>query len=303
LFNHGKSASQITSYLQKILNELDYSQNILVGFILDSFLLWDIRCIYRLDKWHKDYEGSISEWFEIIAEMDALISFANLNYNHPDWAFPMVKDSGQSFYAEDLGHPLILKEKRIGNKFSLNEKEKIVIITGANMAGKSTFLRTLGVNLILASQGSKVCASTFSFTPVRLFTHMRTSDNLMKDESYFYAELVRLKFMLDLLRDGENLFIIIDEILKGNNSIDKLNGSIELLKQLIQHPTHCVVATHDLKLTELSLDYPDVIKNQCFEVSLSDNELNFDYKLRDGVTSTMNATFLMRKMGIISYHL
>jgi DNA mismatch repair ATPase MutS len=231
--------------------------------------------------------------------MDALISFANLNYNHPDWAVPAVIDNGQSIHGEDLGHPLILNEKRIGNHFSFNDDEKVVIITGANMAGKSTFLRTLGVNLILASQGAKVCATLFSFAPVRLFTHMRTSDNLMKDESYFYAELLRLQHMLDLLRKGETLFIIIDEMLKGTNSIDKLNGSIELLKQLINHPTHCVVATHDLKLTELALDYPGIIKNQCFEVNLTSDELIFDYKLRDGVTSTMNATFLMRKMGII----
>jgi DNA mismatch repair ATPase MutS len=300
LYNHGKSASQITSSLQKILNELDYSQNLLVGFVLDSILLWDIRCVYKLNKWHNDYEGYVNEWMEVIAEMDALISFANLDYNHPDWAVPVVADSGQYVHAEDLGHPLILKAKRIGNRFSFDENEKVVIITGANMAGKSTFLRTLGINLILASQGARVCASYFSFAPVRLFTHMRTSDNLMKDESYFYAELLRLQHMLDLLRKGETLFIIIDEMLKGTNSIDKLNGSIELIKQLIHYSTHCVVATHDLKLTELALDYPGVIKNQCFEVNLTGDELIFDYQLRDGVTSTMNATFLMRKMGIIS---
>ena len=299
LFNRGKAASQITSYLQKILNELEYSQNILVGFLLDSILLWDIRCIYQLNKWHNHYEGYIKEWFEVIAEMDALISMANLNYNHPDWAMPVIKDSGQYLHAENLGHPLILKDKRIGNRFSFNDDEKIVIITGANMAGKSTFLRTLGINLILASQGSKVCASSFTFTPVRLFTHMRTSDNLMQDESYFYAELLRLQHMLELLRNGDKLFIIIDEMLKGTNSIDKLNGSIELLKQLIHHSLHCVVATHDLKLTELALDFPGIIKNQCFEVNLTDDELIFDYQLKDGVTSTMNATFLMRKMGII----
>ncbi|MGE5447478.1 MAG: MutS-related protein [Bacteroidales bacterium] len=299
LYSHGKSASEITSSLQKVLNQLDYSQNILVGFALDSILLWDIRCIYRLNKWHNDYESYVAGWFEVIAQVDALISFANINYNHPDWVLPKIVDSEGLFHAKDLGHPLIPKDKRIGNSFSLKEEERVVIITGANMAGKSTFLRTLGVNLILAAQGCRVCASSFTFTPMRLFTHMRTSDNLMKDESYFYAELLRLHHMLELLRQGENLFIIIDEMLKGTNSIDKLNGSIELLKQLIQHKTHCVVATHDLKLTELAIGYPNVIKNQCFEVNLSNNDLEFDYKLRDGITSTMNATFLMRKMGII----
>lgn len=299
LFNHGKSASQITSSLQKILNELDYRQNILIGFILDSIFLWDIRCIYRLHKWQKNFGSQLKEWFDVIAEIDVLVSLANMNYNHPQWVVPAIYSEMFIIQAENLGHPMIAIEKRIDNHFDLNKDEQIVIITGANMAGKSTFLRTVGINLILASLGCRVCASAFGFSPVRLFTHMRTTDNLMKDESYFYAELLRLKYMLELLRRGENLFIIIDEMLKGTNSIDKLSGSIELLKQLIRLKTHCLVATHDLKLTELAERYPLAIKNQCFDVNLSGDELQFDYKLKEGVTSTMNATFLMRKMGII----
>ncbi|HET6556261.1 MAG TPA: hypothetical protein VFG54_03040, partial [Prolixibacteraceae bacterium] len=301
LYSHEKSASRIISSLKNILHVLDYRHTLLVGFVLDSLLIWDIRCVYRLHKWHKAYEAQLGQWFEVIAQMDTLISLANLNYNHPDWCLPSISDKGSVIQADHLGHPLIAREKRVDNHFSLANAEQVVIITGANMAGKSTFLRTLGVNLILASQGCKVCASAFTFSPVRLFTHMRTSDNLMKDESFFYAELLRLHHMLELLRKGENLFIIIDEMLKGTNSIDKLNGSIELLKQLIQLRTHCVVATHDLKLTELADHYPGLIKNQCFEVNLTGEELTFDYQLRVGVTSTMNATFLMRKMGIIPH--
>ena len=300
LYNHGKPASRITSLLQKILNELDYRQNILVGFVFNSIFLWDIRCIYRLHKWQKSYGDQLKEWFDVIAEIDSLISLANLNYNHTEWVVPTIYSEGFLIQAENLGHPLIAKEKRIDNHFDLGNDKQIVIVTGANMAGKSTFLRTVGINLILASIGCKVCATAFVFSPVRLFTHMRTTDNLMKDESYFYAELLRLKHMLELLRRGENLFIIIDEMLKGTNSVDKLSGSVELLKQLIQLKTHCMVATHDLKLTELAESYPRTIKNQCFEVNLAGDELQFDYKLKDGVTSTMNATFLMRKMGIIS---
>lgn len=300
LYNQGKPASLITTSLQKILNELDYSQNILVGFVLDSLFLWDLRCVYRLQKWHTRYGNHLEDWFGVIAGFDSLVSLANLNYNHPDWCIPEVNKGIFIIYAENLGHPLIAREKRIDNQFNLGESEQIVIITGANMAGKSTFLRTVGINLILASMGCRVCATSFRFSPVRLFTNMRTTDNLMKDESYFYAELLRLKQMLDLLHSGENLFVIIDEMLKGTNSVDKLNGSVELLKQLIQLNTHCMVATHDLKLTDLAIQYPLTVKNQCFEVNLSGDELKFDYKLKDGVTSTMNATFLMKKMGIIS---
>jgi DNA mismatch repair ATPase MutS len=299
LSNQGKTASQITSELQKILNEFDYRQNILVGFVLNSVLLWDIRCLSKLNRWQKIYENDLSVWFEVIAEFDALASLSNCNYNHPEWAIPAVRHSDFHFITSNLGHPLIDEKKCVRNSFTISDEEQIVIITGANMAGKSTFLRTVGVNLVLAANGCKVCAESLEFSPTRIFTNMRTSDNLMNDESYFYAELLRLQTLLTLLRKGENLFIIIDEMLKGTNSTDKLNGSKELVNQLISLNAHGIVATHDLGLTELVQKYPDSIKNQCFEVLLHADELKFDYKLSEGVTRTMNATFLMKKMGII----
>lgn len=294
----GKSASSITFELHKILNEFDYRQNIIVGFILNSVFLWDVRCLIKLNNWQKEYSGKLPEWFEVIAEMDALISLANLNYNHSSWLTPKLINSGFHFSAEDLGHPLIDETRCIRNSFTISGEEQIVIITGANMAGKSTFLRTLGVNLVLASMGCKVFASKYEFHPIRIYTNMRTSDNLMNDESYFYAELLRLQSMLNLIRNGDELFVIVDEMLKGTNSTDKLNGSKELIRQLVSLKTHGIVATHDLGLTELAEIYTSV-KNQCFEVQLSDDELSFNYKLSAGVTKTMNATFLMKKMGII----
>ncbi len=298
LSHQGKTASTITSELQKILDQFDYSKNLLVGFVLDSIFLWDIGCLVKLSKWQQDYAGVLPRWFEVIAEMDALNSLANCNYNHPAWVTPEVSQSTFTFNAESMGHPLIDEIRCISNSFRILNEEKIVIITGANMAGKSTFLRTVGVNLILASNGCKVCAESFEFSPIRIYTNMRTSDNLMNDESYFYAELLRLQSMLTLLLNGENLFVILDEMLKGTNSIDKLNGSKELIHQLITLKTHGIVATHDLGLTELAQTVPE-IKNQCFEVQLKNDELIFDYKLTNGVTQTMNATFLMKKMGII----
>jgi len=298
LSHQRKTASTITSELQKILDQFDYSKNLLVGFVLDSIFLWDIGCLVKLSKWQQDYAGILPRWFEVIAEMDALISLANCNYNHPEWVIPEVSQSNFVFDAEDLGHPLIDEIRCVRNSFQITGEEQIAIITGANMAGKSTFLRTVGVNLILASNGCRVCAKNFNFSPIRIYTNMRTSDNLMNDESYFYAELLRLQSMLTLLRSGENLFAILDEMLKGTNSVDKLNGSKELIHQLISLKTHGIVATHDLGLTELAQTIP-AIKNQCFEVQLNNDELNFDYKLTNGVTRTMNATFLMKKMGII----
>jgi len=299
LAHQGKTASTITSELQKILDQFDYSKNILVGFILDSIFLWDIGCLVKLNKWQKDYAGVLPRWFEVIAETDALISLANCNYNHPEWTAPTLSGAEFRFEASEMGHPLIDETRCVHNSFQIIKNEQIVIITGANMAGKSTFLRTVGINLVLASTGCKVYAQSFCFSPVRLYTNMRTSDNLMNDESYFYAELLRLQTLLNMLRKGENLLVIIDEMLKGTNSTDKLNGSKALINQLIALNTHGIVATHDLSLTDLSTLYPSAIKNQCFEVQLHDDELTFDYKLSNGVTRTMNATFLMKKMGII----
>jgi DNA mismatch repair ATPase MutS len=267
--------------------------------VLNSVFLWDVRCLSKLNNWQQKYSNELPRWFEVIAEIDALSSIANSNYNHPEWATPTVTDSGFQLKVINLGHPLIDEKRCVKNSFQISDQEQIVIITGANMAGKSTFLRTVGINMILASIGSKVCAQYLEFSPIRIFTNMRTSDNLMNDESYFYAELLRLQTMLNFIREGKNLFVIVDEMLKGTNSIDKLNGSKELILQLLSLKTYGIIATHDLGLTELANQYPLLIKNQCFEVKLDKDELSFDYKLTDGVTRTMNATYLMKKMGII----
>jgi DNA mismatch repair ATPase MutS len=298
LYYNGKSAGLITRILSKRLNQFDYSKNFPVGLVLNSIFLWDIKCICKLNDWQLTYAKELPQWLNLIAEIDALISLGNLNYNHPNWATPIVNKEKFSLNAIATGHPLIDENRCVTNTFRMNNEEQIVIVTGANMAGKSTFLRTIGINLILASNGCKVFAESFDFIPIRVFTNMRTTDNLMSDESYFYAELLRLQTILSHLKKGELLFVIIDEMLKGTNSIDKLNGSKELLKQLILLNAYGIVATHDLGLTSLSETYHS-IKNKCFDVELKENELNFDYKLADGVTRTMNASFLMKKMGII----
>ena len=299
LYFQNQSASQISNNLVKLIAQLDYGRNMVLTLVFNSVFLWDIRCIYKLSKWHQQYHHLLDQWFDVIVEFDALSSFGNYNFNHAGWTLPVPQSSPFIFDAEKLGHPLINPQKRVDNDFILDGSGKLAIITGANMAGKSTFLRTVGINLILAMNGCRVCARLMRFTPIALYTNMRTTDNLMNDESYFYAELLRLQQLLERIRKGEKLFVIIDEMLKGTNSVDKLNGSKELVKQLISLEAVGIVATHDLKLTELAGQFPDSIQNQCFEVQLANDDLSFDYCLRPGVTQTMNATFLMKKMGII----
>lgn len=294
-----QKASAIIERLLKIMSRFDYRANIIFIFIADPVFLWDLQCVYKLDRWQREYHDQVNKWFDVIAEFDAISSLANVNHTHPDWSKPEFTNSSFLLSGKNLGHPLIKRLKRVGNDFNMGKKGTINIITGANMAGKSTFLRTIGVNMILAMNGCRVCADSFSLTPVPVYTNMRTTDNLQKDESYFYAELLRLQQMLELLNKETQVFIIIDEMLKGTNSIDKLNGSKALIEKLIALEANGLVATHDLKLTELKEQFPDKIINQCFEVSLVNDNLRFDYKLQDGVTTTMNATYLMKQMGII----
>jgi DNA mismatch repair ATPase MutS len=201
--------------------------------------------------------------------------------------------------AHDLGHPLIPEDENISNDVSIGNSQTIMIITGANMAGKSTFLRSLGVNLVLALSGSVVCAKSLHCPVINIRTGMRTADSLKEHQSYFYAELNRLKVIMEDLRSDKPLVILLDEILKGTNSTDKQLGSIALVKQLIPHPCLSVIATHDLALGELEQEYPNQIKNFCFEATIGNDKLSFDYKLRPGVAQKMNATYLMEKMGII----
>jgi len=292
-------ASKTFKKLKSLVKELEYRQNILVGFVLNSFLLWDIRCVYMLWEWHQKNHEKITEWVDIIAEMDALISLANYTQNHPDFIFPEIHEGGFTFQTKQLGHLLLHPEKRVCNDLEINGWSKVVIVTGANMAGKSTFLRTVGVNLILAGVGVPVCAKSMKVTPIDIYTNMRTTDSLLKDESYFFAELKRIKGVLDKLERGERIFVILDEMLKGTNSIDKLNGSRELIRKLVDLQSVSLIATHDLKLSEMENEFPQQIFNKCFEIKIENDELVFNYLLSEGVTKTMNATFLMKKMGII----
>lgn len=292
-------ASKIFKQLKSLVKELEYRQNIVVGIFLNSLFLWDIRCVYKLWNWHRINHKKLAEWLDVIAEIDALISLANYSNNHADFIFPEIHEGEFVFQTKELGHPLLKAEKRVSNSLDINGWSKVVIITGANMAGKSTYLRTVGVNLILARIGAPVCAEEMKFTPIDIYTNMRTTDSLLKDESYFFAELKRLKGVLERLRNGEHIFVILDEMLKGTNSVDKLNGSRELIRKLLELKSVSLIATHDLKLSEMEDEFPHQVFNKCFEIKIENDEMVFDYLLSDGATKTMNATFLMKKMGII----
>ncbi len=298
LKNEKGSASGKVGQLSKIIKGLDNRNNMLVGIILDGLFLWDLHFMIKLEKWRTENKNNFERWIHILSEFDALSSFGNFAYNNPLYVYPDVEPNIIGIKANEIGHPLLASQQRVNNDFEITQNPAFIIITGANMAGKSTFLRTIGINMVLGMAGAPVCANRFSFAPTEVYTSMRTTDSLQKNESYFFAELSRLKIMIDKLKSGTKLFIILDEVLKGTNSKDKAMGSKALVKQLITMKTTGIIATHDVSLGTLINEFPENVRNNRFEVEMVNDELEFDYKLKEGISQNLNATFLMQKMGI-----
>ena len=298
LFTPESNSLQALTQLHRIQNSLDQRGNIVIAFILNGLYLNDFHTLLRLDHWRKKYGPDIETWTDVLSEADALISMANYRFNHPAYCLPVICQD-RLLDTEEIGHPLLKSERNVTNDFSIRSLHQIAIVTGANMAGKSTFLRTIGVNLILAQSGNVVCSRYFAFQPMTLFTSMRTTDSLSKDTSYFHAELLRLQQLVNIAQQEDKVFIILDEMLKGTNSVDKLNGSLAFLKRILSYPISGLVATHDLALGELADDFPEHFFNVCFEIVHSGSQITYDYKLHPGISSNMNASILLKQMGLI----
>ena len=285
--------------LSKLLNWMDANLNIIAAVVLNGLFLFNLHLLAAVEKWKARYGNDIPRWFAITGEFDALSSLANFACNNPSYIYPEEAKDDYLMDAADLGHPLIPISECVTNSINISGWNQFCIITGANMSGKSTFLRTVGTNYILAMIGAPVFASKFKFFPIRLHSSIRTSDSLSRKESFFYAELKRLKGIISELESGQRTFILLDEILKGTNSKDKQAGSIALLEQLIKYESVGLIATHDLILGDLIRSYPKNISNLCFEIQIVNDEMSIDYKLQEGVCQNLNATFLMKKMGIL----
>jgi hypothetical protein len=296
---NGQSPVQALQQLSKELDRLDLRNNQFLYVLLEGSIFFQLQEIVRIERWKVRYGQYISEWLETVGELDALCSLGTFAYNHPQYTYPELTEKPFCFLATQMGHPLMPVSQCVKNDATIPSRPFFLIITGANMAGKSTYLRTIGVNYLLACVGAPVCCEKLKLHPNQLITSLRTSDSLSDNESYFFAELKRLKRIIDLLNQGQQLFIILDEILKGTNSMDKQKGSFDLIRQFMQLKANGIIATHDLLLGSLIKQFPEEIRNYCFEADIKDNELTFSYKLREGVAQNMNACFLMKKMGII----
>ena len=291
-----QKASVIFAKFSKILDAFDQRNNLIIAFFGNAFLLRDLKLAHNLEKWMDSYKTKVADWINVIAFFDAQNSLANFAFNHPNYVFPEITQHKNVIAAQNLGHPLLKVLQRVDNDFTI-ENQQFFIVTGANMAGKSTFLRTVSLSIMMGNMGLPVCASAFSYAPIKLITSMRTSDSLADNESFFFSELKRLKFIVDEIKN-EDYFIILDEILKGTNSTDKAIGSKKFVQKLVSSKSTGIIATHDLSLCEIEKEMPEV-QNYYFDAEIIDDELFFDYKLKEGICKNMNASFLLKKMEII----
>ena len=283
--------------LQNRVRKLDYRLN--MAYIpLNILFFFDYRHLVWLEKWRTRAGQKLPQWFDAMAKIEALSGFANLLYNHSNWTMPQITDKYFMLKTENMGHPLIPEKERVCNDFSLNGAGQIAIVTGSNMSGKSTFERSIGVNTTLALAGAPVCASAFTVTNCLLYTYMRITDNLEEHTSSFYAELKRLKQLIDITKVNQQVFFLLDEVLRGTNSRDRQIGSMALVRQLAGQQTSGIVATHDLALGELEQELPHQIRNSHFDVQINGEDMSFDYKLYQGICTSLNASILMKKIGI-----
>ncbi len=281
---------------QRPINKLPPNGNPFYS-LFNYFFLLDIYVIIETEKWKSKNKTFLKSWSSTVSEFEAINSFAGFSYSNPSYIFPEITEKNNYVHFESLGHPLINSNERICNNFHSDGQGDIVMVTGSNMGGKSTFLRTVGVNLVLALAGAPCCAKKGQVSILKLFTSMRTHDNLKKGISSFYAELDRIEKMLKLMESGNTVFFLLDEMFKGTNSKDRHKGGFSLINQLSKLETSGIIATHDIELARLS-EKNMLVTNYSFNSEIKDNSMIFSYELHPGICNDFNASALMEKSGI-----
>ncbi len=294
-FKNQKASAHLQK-LAELFSNMETIGNFVTALLFNGTFLFNLHVLKSMIAWKKEHAEVLEEWLEVIGEFEMLNSLANFAYNNPDFVYPELNADYKISFS-DLSHPLLNPAARVGNEVQF-QPQSFMILTGSNMSGKSTFLRSLGINMVLSGMGSPVCASQANVHPLPVLVSMRLSDSLSDSESYFFAEIKRLKQIMDEL-EANPAFVLLDEILRGTNSDDKRNGTIEVVKKVIAKKAIGAIATHDIEVCLTTNEYADILTNKCFEVEITNNELHFDYRLRDGICKNKSATFLMKKMGVI----
>jgi hypothetical protein len=300
LKGHATNAYRSIRKLAALSAYFDRQLNPMISFWLNNLFVYNLHGIVALEKWKQSNKNNFLEWIDTVGAIESLNSLAAFAFNNPEYTFPLPQASPALFIlAGQMAHPLIPAAERIANELEIGNNERLMLITGSNMSGKTTFLRTVGVNLILAQCGAPVCAASFVFTPMHILSSLRVSDSLQEHTSYFMAELKKLQQIIHRLQTGQPALVLVDEILRGTNSEDKTYGSEHFIRKLLQYSCLSMFATHDLSLGAMEQHQPSLISNYCFESVIGDGELHFDYRLQPGIARNRNASFLMQKMEII----
>lgn len=326
-----READQAIRKLARLSSYFDQQLNAVVSFILNNLFAYNLHGIIVLEKWKTLNRTAFPQWIDAVGNIECLNSLASFAFNNPGYTYPLpiasddmpavagyTPSDARATYllpssplpasqptpylyiaATGLAHPLIPAKERVPNDFAIGRREQLMLVTGSNMSGKTTFLRTTGVNLLLAQCGAPVCAASFSFTPMHILTSLRVSDSLQEQTSYFMAELKKLQRIIHQLQGGIPALVLIDEILRGTNSEDKTYGSQQFIRKLLSYSCLSLFATHDLSLGTLEKELPGRVSNYCFESVIEDGELHFNYQLQQGIARNRNASFLMKKMEII----
>lgn len=290
-------ASSQVGRFRKLAHMFDSRNNNLAGPLMNSVFLFDIYCLLRLEGWRRAHKALLLQTMEDMILLDVMVSCANYAFNHPSNTYPVFEDGG--YTAANLRHPL-LEKTAVGNDFRLGADEKIYLLTGANMTGKSTFIRTVGVAAVLSYAGLPVPGASLSLPLMNIYTSIRVTDSVQQDVSYFRAELNRIKAIMDTVKSSERPFLVLlDEPLRGTNSGDKQQGTRAIIESLLAEQVMGIVATHDIGLCILEDAYPGMLRNYHFESTVAADGLAFDFKLYPGGSTSNNATILMRQMGII----
>jgi len=296
-YRNEKNAADALKHWMKIQKRMELRANIVISIPLNLFLAWDLRQRLALENWKNNYAVDAEIWENKLAELESYISGATFLFNAPSSTFATFNETN-SVEIHGLIHPLLSAKKAVKNNVSITENHQFMILTGPNMAGKSTYLRSIGLTFVLANAGFPITADSVSIPKVKIYSSMRTSDDLSNESSYFHAELMRLKFIMTAIEKGEPIFILLDEILKGTNSKDKAEGSKKFLQKLQRLGTKGIIATHDLSLCELENEHPAFI-NGCFDSIIEGENLSFDYTWKPGICKNMNASFLLHQLKLV----
>lgn len=282
---------------ERIVSWFEFRHNGLVYPFFDLLFLWDFHCVFALERWQRETGKHLREWFRALGELEALASLAGFAYDNPEYCWPTVVTDRTCFDAKELGHPLILKS-RVTNDVTIPSGGRALLVTGSNMSGKSTLMRAMGVNTVLAQAGAPVCASEMTVSPLSLRTSMRMSDSLDQGVSHFYAELRKLKAVLDACSAEVPVFFLLDEILHGTNSRERQIGARWVLAELLRNGAIGAVSTHDSGLCTLPEPLMSAVQQVHLREVTEGSEMTFDYKLRPGPVQSGNALRLMRSLGI-----